>query len=150
MPELTRERADEYLKRIESIPDDAAPNWGTLRKDTLIQHLIWAFRESMNPNSKLTFTGNFVMVNIVGPLLIRGMLSIPKNVKFKDGKGGEVNTLMPGDMNDLRETVYEFVETRENGTLKTSRHPRFGDLGPRGWSMMHVRHTEHHLKQFGA
>ncbi|MBI4558849.1 MAG: DUF1569 domain-containing protein [Candidatus Hydrogenedentes bacterium] len=29
-------------------------------------------------------------------------------------------------------------------------HPYFGDIGIDGWSKLHVRHFEHHLRQFSC
>ncbi|MFP6584941.1 MAG: DUF1569 domain-containing protein [Candidatus Hydrogenedentota bacterium] len=150
MPALDRNTVDEILQRIESIPDDAEPAWGTLRKDTLVGHLVWVVKSSMESSTNVPYQGNFLLKNIVGPLLREGIIKFPKNVKFKDNSGGTLNVLSEGTMDDLREVVDTFISGIADGTLETSSHPVFGDLGSKNWPKFHYRHFEHHLGQFGA
>lgn len=150
MAALARDQIDGLIKRLESIEDGAEPKWGTLRKDSLIEHLLFATRMSMGSESSMPFRGNFVMVNILGPLFIREILPFPKNIKPSPKDGPPIDMRMEGDINDLRAALEEFVTGLEQGTLQTPMHPAFGDLGPEGWARMHGAHFAHHLKQFGV
>ena len=151
MPALKASDIDPIIARIQSIPDDREPKWGTLRKEPLVRHLIWAMEESMNTDSKVIFQGNLLFTLVIRPLLLNGFLKLPQNVKFKDGQGGEVNTLADeGGIDELRALMQTFVDRLEKGTLKTALHPVFGDLGPNGWARLHIIHFEHHFTQFGV
>jgi len=150
MPRLTRKRAEALLSRVEAIPEDREPLWGELRKDTLIQHLIWAVRGSMTPEIPVSRRPKFVSRYVFRPLLLHGLLAFPKNVKFRGVDGEPIQTTLPGTMDDLRAAVDAFLTAAENGTLRTPPHPVFGRLGPRGWGYFHVQHFAHHLKQFDA
>ncbi len=43
----------------------------------------------------------------------------------------------------------EYLAAVETGELRPAPHTLFGDIGIDGWARLHVRHFEHHLKQFG-
>ena len=103
----------------------------------------------MTPSSRQG-SGNVVMQKVVGPLLMRGIIPFPKNVKFPGKDGGPANVVAEGGMDDLRAILNEFKEGCEAGTLATSAHPIFGAIGTPAWSQFHVQHIKHHLKQFGA
>lgn len=150
MPSVSRANVDEIIRRIESIPDDAEPKWGTLRKDSLIEHLIWAVKGSMNTSQPVPYQGSSFLKNIAGPLLLLGLVQFPKNVKFKDDEGEVVYVRATGTIEDLRAVINTFVEGVANGTLETSSHPAFGPIGPKKWAIFHYRHFEHHLGQFGV
>jgi hypothetical protein len=78
------------------------------------------------------------------------MLPVPKNVSLRDATGRPIPAIQcPGDLDTLSAAIQEFIERREAGTLETSTHPLFGDVGPDGWAVLHVQHIKHHLKQFG-
>ena len=150
MPELTKAHVDEIIEKLDSLPDDAEPNWGKLDKAGLIEHMLWAVNASMNPDAPVKFVGNFVTTKVVGPLILNQLIPFPKNVKLpaKDG-APPVVTRTEGDIADLKAAYESFLSAREGGSLKTPPHPVFGDIGPKGWAKMHVAHANHHFKQFG-
>lgn len=150
MPALNAQTAKAILERLESIPDDTVPQWGALRKNTLIEHLIWTMSSSMDGLQSVPYQGNFLLKNIVGPLLKRGIIPFPKNVKFKDDTGDTVDVTGSGNLNDLRDIIETFVKGVEQGGLETAAHPVFGQLGPKDWALFHYQHFRHHLGQFGA
>ncbi|MBI4558851.1 MAG: DUF1569 domain-containing protein, partial [Candidatus Hydrogenedentes bacterium] len=42
----------------------------------------------------------------------------------------------------------EYLAAVATGDMQPEPHPYFGDIGIDGWSKLHVRHFEHHLRQF--
>jgi len=144
-------RIDEFIVRLESIPDDARPKWGTLDKAGVIEHLIFAVRGPMGQTDrKIPPMGNFLLRNIVGPLLINGLLPMPKNIPLKDTDGGAFNSREPGDLNDLRATLEDFCARRKEPGFAFAEHPAFGAIGPDGWDKLHYQHFNHHCRQFGV
>lgn len=151
MSALTADRIDSIITRLESIPDDREPEWGTLRKESLVRHLIWAMQGSMDLETQSKDQGNVVLKTLVKPLVLNGLLKLPKNVRFKDDSGAEVNTLVDeGGIEELRAEMNTFVQGVQAGTLETAPHPVFGDIGPKGWAKLHHQHFEHHFRQFGV
>jgi len=48
----------------------------------------------------------------------------------------------------LHATMLDYLNLVQTGELQTEPHPLFGDIGVDGWAAVHVRHFEHHLRQF--
>lgn len=150
MPKLDRTFAKEAVERLGKLQPDAKPKWGELGPDEMIRHLIGTMNYSMGKQGEQHFNGNWFFVNVVGPLAVNGILPLPKNVKFKTSEGVTAPALTDeGDLDTLAAAIEEFIAADEAGTLKTPRHAFFGDIGPEGWSKLHVIHFKHHFKQYG-
>ncbi len=151
MQHLDSDYAERLLRRLGRIPADAAPKWGRLRKDTLIEHLIWVLLHSMGRSPQMTFTGNWLTTRILGPAILGGWLPIPKNLPIPAKLAAAGVTLRePGGMDTLRELLEEYLNLVQADELAPAPHPLFGDIGVDGWDRLHVRHFEHHLRQFGV
>lgn len=146
---LNRESAKQAIERLGKLKADAKPDWGQLRGEQIVPHLIASIEMSMGRGRQLPYQGNWAMRHVVFPIATSGLIKIPKNVKFKH-KNGEVEPplLCDGDLNRLAAVMEEFIAGEESGTLKTTLHPAFGDIGPAGWAKLHTMHIDHHLKQF--
>lgn len=150
MKKFDRIYAKEVIERLRRLRPDVQPRWGVMKPDELVPHLIGTMRFSMGDLGEQYFMGNWVTVNVVGPLLMNGILPMPKGVKFKDAKGTPQPGLSaPGDIDDLEVEIERYIAGNEAGSINTARHGVFGDLGVDGWAKMHVVHFNHHLKQFG-
>lgn len=141
----------EIVSRLETIPDDAQPKWGQLRKDTLICHLIWTMRHAMGRSKQVPYIGNFITTRLVAPLILNGIIPIPKNLKMPRHVQNSGATMQePGDLETLHALLEEYVLLVQADELKPAQHPAFGNIGVDGWDKLHVRHFEHHFKQFGV
>jgi len=139
------------ISRIEAIPPDAVPRWGSLRRDTLIEHLIWIVRHSMGRSRQVPFIGNWATRRLIGPLMLHGLLPIPRNLRFPRHLAAEgVTGREPGDLETLHALLEEYISLVQADELQPAFHPAFGEIGIDGWERMHLRHFEHHLRQFGA
>jgi len=147
MPHLDNDYVEQLLHRLRSIPDDGTPKWGTLRKDTLIEHLVWVVRHSMGRSKQVRFMGNWLTVNIIGPLFVRGLFPDVRNLRFKNS---DKLLREPGDLETLHALLEEYLGLVQAGELEPGPHPLFGNIGVDGWDRVHVRHFEHHCKQFGV
>lgn len=152
MRKLDRTFADDAVARLDALPSDAQPAWGSLTRDGVIAHLVGAFEYSMSQHESLPPQSGIPFPGLIGRLVINGILSIPKNVRFR-GKGGGVAPVIQsekGDIEGLRAVMEEFIEGVERGNLRLGRHPAFGEFTPKQWLKFHRVHVNHHLKQFGA
>lgn len=151
MMEFDRDYAARLLRRLESIPEDAAPRWGTLRKDTLIEHLVWSLKHAMGRSSKVPYFGNAFFRWVVRPLALSGYMPIKKNLglpKYLTAQGIEGRE--PGDLETLQALLEEYLELVQAGELTPAYHPVFGPLSVDEWARAHVLHFEHHCKQFNV
>jgi uncharacterized protein DUF1569 len=141
----------EFLERFDAIQENSTPKWGTLRRATLIEHLIWILRHAMGRSDQVPYFGNWFTRNIVGRAFLAGLLRIPKNVKFPKYLTSQgITAREPGDIETLEALLEEYLNLVQADELKPAPHPVFGDIGVDGWDYMHVVHFEHHLKQFGV
>ena len=141
----------QLMTRLRAIPGDAVPKWGQLRRDTLIEHLTWALKHAMGRSRQIPFYGNFLTTRIVGPLFIAGFLPIPRNMKFPAKVMSQGATLRePGDLESFGALAEEYLALVQAGELDPAPHQAFGHIGVDGWDQVHVRHFEHHLRQFGV
>jgi hypothetical protein len=143
--------AEEVLARLERIPDDAVPHWGKLRKNTLIEHPIFTLQYSMGEHQPFPVLGKWYVRWFLAPLILHGILPLPKNVPIPKKWAAQGVTLRsPGDLNTLAGCMEEYLKHVQEGTLVPNPHPAFGYIGVDGWDRMHVIHFEHHLRQFGV
>lgn len=139
------------LRRLNHIPDSAIPRWGRLRKHTLIEHLIWSLRHSMGRSQQVPYLGNWFARRVMWPLFYRHLLPVPRNLQLPLRLQAEgVNLREPGDLETLHALLEEYLLLVQADELRTAFHPVFGDIGVDGWDRVHVRHFEHHLRQFGV
>jgi hypothetical protein len=146
---LDHDYARLLLSRLERLDADARPAWGAMTPAQMAHHLAQTVRTSMGDCPPPPFTGNWLTRRVIGPLVMNGMLPIPKNVKaagFEESAEPAPNRL---ELAPLRDALAEYLRRAEIDELQPAGHPVFGDIGVDGWARMHVRHFEHHLKQFG-
>lgn len=134
------------IQRLGAIVPDAKPAWGTLARGGLIQHLGDSVRYSMGRAGTVRDRSNWIMRKIVAPLILNGIIRIPKDMK------APAHSLRPArdDLETLQAVLDEYLGLVQAGALEPKPHPTFGDIGVDGWAKMHVVHFEHHFRQFGV
>ncbi len=137
------------MERLRAIPEDATPRWGSMTRDQLIRHLIWLVRHSMDRSKAVPFMGNWFTVRVLAPLMVRGWLPMPKNLKMP-ALMLRASQQEQGDLETLHALLEDYLAQVQEGSLAPAAHPIFGDIGVDGWEQVHLRHFEHHLRQFGV
>jgi len=146
---LNQQIIDHAIEQFSTLAPDAEPEWGTLNGQGVIEHLIGSFRYALGELGNNGFQGNWASKNLLWNLLRFDLISVPKNVKFKDDHGEQAPAVSSeGDVQALKE-IMEASLTRLYDNPDRPPHPFFGDIGGKGWARFHVIHLEHHLKQFG-
>lgn len=139
------------MERLASIPDDASPAWGAMDRQACIEHLIWTVKAVMGKARAVPFGGNWLTTRVLAPLVLRGWVPIPKNVKLPNAvREMGIEMRVPGDLETLHAALEEYIALVQADELTPAPHPVFGDIGVDGWDRMHVLHFEHHCKQFGV
>ncbi len=138
---------NELVARLGALRRDAKPAWGAMTPEQMVGHLIETVRYVMGREPDVPFIGNWFTRTLLAPLILNGIIPIPKNVKAP--RPNSEAPLPTGDVETLHATLEDYLSLAQTGDLHPSHHPVFGDIGVDGWAKMHVRHFEHHLKQFG-
>ncbi len=151
MGHLDADYVAEVIRRLERIPHDGAPAWGALRKDTLIEHLVWCVSHAMGRSAKVPRAGNRVIAAVMGPLALRGWLPLSWTARLpRSLRTQGIETREPGDLETLHALLEEYLTLVQADELTPAPHPCFGRIGVDGWDRLHVLHFEHHLRQFGV
>ncbi|MCF6284414.1 MAG: DUF1569 domain-containing protein [Candidatus Hydrogenedentes bacterium] len=142
--------AENIVQRLGGIRPDARPRWGSLSRDELIEHLIWAMRHSMGRSRRIPFVGNGFTRYLARPLILAGVLPLSRNSRAARSLQRQgLRTQEPGDLETLQAILEEYLGLVQADELKPAPHPTLGHLDIDGWDRFHVLHFEHHLKQFG-
>ncbi len=151
MQEFDAEYGRRLTERLRKIAPDAQPGWGSMSRDALFEHLIWILRHSMGRSHQVPYSGNWFSCHVIGPLVVGGWLPIPKNLQFpKHLRQQGITGREPGDLETLEGLIEEYLNLIQADELRPAPHPFFGAIGVDGWARLHVRHFEHHCRQFGV
>lgn len=140
-------------ERLQALPADQAPLWGTLTPQHMVEHLAFTMEFS---NGKRLMT---LVIPEEKALKAKARLLDPEwqmPVGFKapfmpadslpplqfSSKAAAIDALLQ-QMNDF----YDFYARNPEAT---SVHPYFGTLNQAEWEIMHHKHFGHHLRQFGV
>jgi uncharacterized protein DUF1569 len=141
---------DEIIERLGKLAPDTKPEWGSMTPEDLLRHLNSVFRYGLGQGPDLPDRSNWKRRNIIRPLLLYGIVKIPRNVPLPRQAREAVLKGPAVELETLHATLKEYLSAAETGALKPRRHPLLGDLGVDGWARFHYRHCEHHLGQFGV
>ena len=150
MRSFDHDYAGEVIQRMRELKRDSKPQWGRLSAAGMVRHLGDSIRYSMGRRGKQAFKGNWFTRRIIGPLIMNGIIRMPKNVKldFPMARPEELSAL-EGEVETLQALMEEYLDAVQAGELSPEPHMAFGDIGVDGWAKLHVAHFEHHLRQFG-
>jgi oxepin-CoA hydrolase/3-oxo-5,6-dehydrosuberyl-CoA semialdehyde dehydrogenase len=151
MARLTRESLPQVLARLERIESDRQPQWGKMNTAQLFGHLHQVVRYTMQTEVQMPFKGNWKSRWIFRPLILNGVVKIPKNIRVPRMAGQKVAPPPPeASYGDLQLALDDYLAAQEAGTLPSACHPFFGNLSAQDWSRFHWRHFDHHCRQFGV
>lgn len=135
----------EVVRRLGQLGPDAQPSWGSFTRADLVRHLAAAIRFSMGKGRPVEDRSTWWRRNVVAPLIMRGVLRLPRNVTFP-----QMNAAVreQDDLETLHALLEDYLNLVQADELRPAIHPHFGDIGVDGWARLHVVHFEHHLRQF--
>lgn len=151
MQHLDTDYVDRLIQRLGSVPVNAVPRWGLLRRDTLIEHLVWSIRHAMGRSRKVPFFGNALTRTVLKPIFLRTPLPLPRNLHLPRHFTDQGITLRDtGDLETLHALLEEYLGLVQADEIEPAPHPVFGPMSIDDWDRFHLRHFEHHCKQFGV
>ena len=136
----------ELLDRLERLSPSASPLWGRMNAPQMLAHLV-DWMEMLR--------GGIHTVGRKSPLrypplkqLAVYWLPFPKGVPTSP----ELISRKPSDWATEHAALCRHISSFENAdrTAIWPEHPIFGKMTPNAWGVFGYRHTDHHLRQFGA
>jgi hypothetical protein len=129
-----------------------SPRWGRFTPHAMIVHLIDSARMALGTLPVRRSRGAVArIIRLPGPRhFFVYVLPFPRNAPT----ARELLTTAPGDWDADVATflglVNELAGRAANRSTRWPEHPFFGPLTRKDWGVLGYRHTDHHLRQFGA
>jgi hypothetical protein len=135
------------LARIATLTPESRARWGKFTVDAMLCHLADTVRMA---HGDLPVKAHRGRVFTVFPLkhLFLYVVPIPKGVPTAPELLATAPTTFEADRTRCHELIERYAQTPPAGP--GARHPLFGVLSWREWGVLQWRHTDHHLRQFGA
>lgn len=141
-----RERA-QIVNRLRSLSTSSTRRWGSMDVENMLRHLNLSARMALGelavvPKNKRVFQ-TFPLKH-----LILYVLPFPKGAPTAP----ELKPVEAETFEAERAALVELLERIGTGPSEGDGppHPLFGPLTRREWGVATFKHTDHHLKQFGA
>lgn len=137
---------DDARKKLEQLTPETKPQWGSMSSPQMLAHMVTALRYSLGKEHETPNEGGFFGAYIASPLILSGLMKIPKGQK---GPAMYDTAAPSATVNDLVVMLEEFLGRLQDSAFSPPPHPYFGSIGAKGWASLHIVHLEHHLRQFG-
>jgi hypothetical protein len=134
-------------RRIAALTPAASPRWGRMSVDRMLAHLSQSARMALGelpvrPKGKRAFQ--------VFPLkhLILYVFPFPKSAPTAP----ELLAAPPATVEDEKRALLDLMARLGRGPREGAgpTHPLFGPLSREEWGALAYKHSDHHLRQFGA
>ena len=144
---FTREKSQEYRRRIERVTPESPRQWGTMEVDQMLHHLNLAsggslgFYDVPDESNLLTRTvGKWITVDLFEEQPVG--LRIPKGFKIQHSQRFD----FAYEKAQLLEIVEAAWHARTDEAWKP--HPLFGRMTARQWGKLLQMHLDYNLRQF--
>ncbi len=141
----------ELLKRLASLREDSARQWGSITSNQMICHMVDTFRNAMGnrPVKQIDFFFSRTVMKW-GSLWFpipwpKGLKTLPE---LDQSAGGTPPSDFAQDMETLRELMEKFRANPQN--FISPPHPLLGPLTRKEWMRLMYLHLDHHLRQFNT
>jgi hypothetical protein len=138
--------AQQIISRIQQLQPDAQPKWGKMSVTQMLAHCQQPFRAFFG---EMSLKRSLVGI-LFGKMAKKKLLSdkpwsqnLPTAPEFKITNTREFEDEKQG----LIQLVRRFTDEGKN--IEQHKHPFFGDMTTAEWAVLHYRHLNHHLQQFG-
>ena len=137
----------ELLERLSRLSGDARPRWGRMNAPQMLTHVNDQFHMALGdlPTAPKRMPIRYPPLNS----LFAYVLPWPKGVPTAPELLARIDqSTWPIEVATFAVLLQRFA-TRPEG-VAWPLHPAFGRLSRRAWGLLGYRHTDHHLRQFGA
>lgn len=148
---FTPKDREALVRRLETLTGDAPGLWGCMSAHQAVCHLSDGYRMVLG-DRELPSQANLFLRTVVRFVALSTPMTWPKGSPTAPGLnqaegGGTSPQDFQRDVSDLKDLMARFAATGGRGLRP---HVAFGALTPGEWGRWAWRHTDHHLRQFGA
>jgi hypothetical protein len=139
------------LQRIARLRPDSPRQWGRMSPHQAVCHMNDSFKVAAGERAARAAT-TLLSRTVIRFVALHTSLPWPQGVPTRPEVDQEGNGTKPiefaRDRAELRSLIERFTASPRDFTFHP--HPVFGALSEREWMHWAFRHTDHHLRQFGA
>jgi len=136
----------EILRRIESVSPESKPLWGGMTCGRMFRHLAQSFAMANGelPTKSKNIPLRYFPLKQFAIYVMPFPKGLPTAPEMLEGDGESCEAAR----GDLRNGIETFAKRAD--VTSWPDHPAFGKLSTRAWGVLMYRHSDHHLRQFGA
>lgn len=144
---LNEHDRSEICSRLQSLSTSSTRRWGSMDVTNMLQHLQLAARMTLGELPVICKNKRAFQIFPLKHLILY-VLPFPKGAPT----AAELKPSVAVSLEEERAAVLELLERIGTGPREGEGpvHPLFGPLTWREWGVATYKHTDHHLKQFGA
>ena len=138
------------VARLQRLAPDSRRQWGRMTPHQAICHLSDSFRNMMS-STPISSVATPLSRTVIKWIALNAPMKWPQGVPTRPEVDQEIGGTKPVEfVRDRREleTLIEQFTARSGDDLQP--HPMFGRMKTGEWQRWGWRHTDHHLRQFGA
>lgn len=147
---FVEKKCAEIVSRINKLMPDSKAAWGKMDVGEMLCHCADGIKMATGEREAKD-KSNFFFRHLIKPLVIY-VLPIPKGAPTPDEINPEIGGTPPSEFEADRKELLDCIENicslPENHSW--ARHGSFGKLSRKQWGLLHHKHIDHHLKQFGV
>ena len=148
------EKFRNYLPLLQNLNPNAKGIWGVMSPQNMVEHLGGVFYSTaMGKGGSLIYPPE--QAAKMKARFMGAYYPFPKNIK-RPGTHDKPTVPPPLRYGSLEEAIQKlegaaelFIRTYQTNPEKTDSHGFFGDLTMEEWLHFHIKHIEHHFRQFG-
>ena len=139
----------EIRSRIDALTPASRPLWGKMGPAQAMAHVAMSFELALGERRPPRMMVGRVIGALIKPKAFGNDDPMFKNSPTVPGLVVQDSRDFDVERARLRDLIDRFVE---GGPAACTRHPHafFGVLSPEEWAILMYKHTDHHLRQFGA
>lgn len=141
--EATRRAIHARASRIAPV---TAPLWGRMNAPQMLVHITDSMRMAAGALA-VRPKRLFVRLPVIKQLIIY-VVPLPKGMPTAPELQARVPAAWDGELRDFANALDAFAAFDDTNGWPI--HPAFGHMSRREWGVLTYRHTDHHLRQFGA
>lgn len=141
---------DEILARLRTLTPGAERRWGRMTAHQMVCHLCDTMRVRLGERAT-TPVGSALSHTAIKWVMLYTAAPIPQGVPTTKELNQELEGTRPRDFAADVATLVSLIERAvQPGAPAPNHHPFFGRFSVRQWGRFNWKHTDHHLRQFGA
>ncbi|HVE55706.1 MAG TPA: DUF1569 domain-containing protein [Pyrinomonadaceae bacterium] len=143
-------KREELINRINKLTPESKAVWGKFSIGEMLCHCADGIKMATG-ELEVKDKSTFLFRHVVKPLVIY-VLPMPKGAPTADEINPTISGTKPSEFEADRQALLDSIKNLYSLPANHiwANHAAFGRLSHQQWGLLHYKHIDHHLKQFGV